>query len=51
MKLIKYYLEQGEEILTEKRLGYSESNLEIAKKEAYLGEITIEEVEDDAQSL
>jgi hypothetical protein len=58
MKIIKYKflsceVNQGTEeapnlkqILLEKAMSYSEANEEIAKKEAYNGKYTIEEVED-----
>lgn len=48
MKKIKYRFQstEGEQTLTEKSLGYSEANVEIARQEAYNGVYTIE---DDGQ--
>lgn len=46
MKIIKYKVLQGE-APCEVAIGYSETNLEIAKREAFNGEYT---VEDDGQS-
>ena len=45
MKWIKYKIvcNENEEILLEKRIGYSDVNLAIAQKEAYNGQYTIEE--------
>lgn len=59
MKVIKYNLctmiNHGteeepdiQEILTPVELGWSEQNEEIAKREAYLGEYTVEEVSETA---
>lgn len=50
MKVLKYKLlqgidGQGNPILLEKAMGWSEVNEEIAKKEAYNGEYTIEDIE------
>lgn len=55
MKWIKYQLNAKinpamEEILTEKKMSYSEANMAIAEREAYNGEITVEEVNDDGES-
>lgn len=42
MKVIKYKLEQTD-TLVDVLIGYNETNLEIAKKEAFNGDYTIEE--------
>lgn len=42
MKFINYEMKQNEELLPVS-IGYNETNLEIAKKEAYNGEYTIED--------
>lgn len=42
MKVIKYKMQQGKE-LCDVEIGYNEANLEVAKKEAFNGEYTIED--------
>ena len=55
MKIIKYnlatILENGEVLLTPVSMGWNEANENIAKKEAYNGEYTIEEHEDAATEI
>ena len=56
MKKIKYSIHQGtamdgSDILFAVEMGYSEANLAIAQKEAYNGEYTIEEGEDEPAAL
>lgn len=42
MKIIKYEMNQGDTLIAVS-IGYNETNLEIAKKEAFNGEYTIED--------
>lgn len=42
MKIIKYQMQQGDGVV-DVEINYNETNLEIAKKEAYNGEYVIED--------
>ncbi len=46
MKVIKYQMRQGAE-LCDVVIGYNETNLGIAKKEAYNGEYLLEDIEQE----